>query len=96
MVFIYYINSNVRSKNQLTVLENISKTYNNVIYMNNRILFDLSTKKEIKENDFSKKIEYILESYNEFININILKFELEKILTFYYIFLNLNKKKLIH
>ena len=55
MVFIYYINSNVRSKNQLTVLENIGKTYNNVIYMNNRILYDFNTKKEIKENDFSKK-----------------------------------------
>lgn len=92
MVFIYYINSNVRSKNQLTVLENISKTYNNVIYMNNRILYDFNTKKEIKENDFSKKIEYILESYNEYININIIKFKLEEILTLYYIFLNLNKK----
>ena len=91
MVFIYYINSNVRSKNQLTVLENISKTYNNVIYMNNRILYDFNTKKEIKENDFSKKIEYILESYNEYININIIKFELEEILTLYYIFLNLKK-----
>ncbi len=91
MVFIYYINSSIKKQKDINLLQNLNKTYKNVIYINNKILYDLKNKKTIKELDFIKKLEYTL-NIDEILNINIIDSTIEDVLTYYYILQNINKK----
>ena len=91
MVFIYYINSSIKKQKDINLLQNLNKTYKNVIYINKKILYDLKNKKTIKELDFIKKLEYTL-NIDEILNINIIDSTIEDVLTYYYILQNINKK----
>ena len=84
MVFIYYINSSIKKQKDINLLQNLNKTYKNVIYINKKILYDLKNKKTIKELDFIKKLEYTL-NIDEILNINIIDSTIEDVLTYYYI-----------